>query len=135
MKYFDLVRSECIKINKIIDSRYDTLFFIEASLQKIVYGDRNNFLIFSYAPERNEYGEIMILKGLIIRSTDSTSKEYPINQIVSFLQNDCQFFEEKTELISLKEQLNNYDSYKVLRKIYPEWELKYQEYIKKKYPW
>ncbi|MBA6156663.1 hypothetical protein H3Z83_09070 [Tenacibaculum sp. S7007] len=134
MKYFDLIYDECLRINKILDSRYKSFSFLESSLYKIIYENEDHMLIFGYYPERYEYGKSMFLKGLMIQ-TANMNVESSLVQIVSFFKNDCKFFEEDKKKYSLDELLNYYDFYRLHYKNYPDWEFKYQKYLKEKYPW
>jgi hypothetical protein len=134
MKYFDLIYNECLRINKVLNSRYKSFSFLESSLNKIVYENEGHILIFGYYPERYEYGKVMYLKGLMIQGVNM-SVECSLVQVVSFFLNDCKLFEEGNKEYSLDELLDYYDFYRLESKKYPDWELKYKEYFKKKYPW
>lgn len=96
MQYFDLIFNECKKINNALESAFieKELFFISANISEVVYGLRNDVLIFCYYPERYEHGKIMLLKDVILRFDNDKAREYSLNQLSSFFQNDCKFYED-----------------------------------------
>ncbi len=135
MKYFEMIYNECLRINKILDSRYKTFSFLESSLSKIVYQNEDHMLIFGYYPERYEYGKTMDLKGMMMINTNNMNIEFSLVQIVSFFKNDCDFFEEDSKKYSLDELLDYYDFFRLHSKNHSNWEEKLQKYLNEKYPW
>jgi hypothetical protein len=134
MQYFDLIFDECKKLNTSLCDVFveKQLFFISANISEIVYGLDNIVFVFCYYPERYEYGKIMFLKDVRLRIDHDKGREYSLNQLSSFFQNDCKFYQEGNNFLSphdyiilIRETLDQFEINKN-----KEWERKFIRYRK-----
>jgi hypothetical protein len=136
MKNFEL---ECLKINQKLDEKFPNKknSLISASFEAIIYSIENNRLLFLYPPTRYEPKEVMVLKGLKIRLDADCKREYPVSQLLSFMENDCKYYVNDYKIETIGTLLERYE--KLLLFIdsgqFENWENEYRSYIEKKYPW
>lgn len=135
MKYFDLINNECVRINNALDKEALVFYFINGSQNEISYGFNLGILSFIYSPERYEWGKVMVLKGLMVKLNKGEQIEYPVSEVLSFLQNDCQKINSSYSILSIAENLEEFYLFLELYPKYPKWEVEYKQYLKSIYPW
>jgi hypothetical protein len=87
-KIIDLVFEECKYINDVFGELFDRyhLLLNEASIEEITFSSDPDFsLVFYYYPERYEYGEIMLNKGVKLQLGNDRTRRYSIKDIALYL--------------------------------------------------
>lgn len=86
-KMIDLVFEECKYINDVFGelfARYH-LLLNEASIEEITFYCPDFSLVFCYYPDRYEYGEIMLNKGVKLQLGNDGTRRYSIKDIALYL--------------------------------------------------
>lgn len=109
MKHFDLIFDACKELNALLKGTFinKDLFFREANISEIVYGMDQNSIVFSYYPDKYEYGKIMTLKAVYLRLDFNAERQYSINELGSFFQNQCEYFENSNTFKSTEDQIES----------------------------
>jgi len=105
MKHFELIVVTCNMINQELMLKFqeNEIWFISASIEKIVYGVDEMEIIFLYSPERYEYGQVMILKELIVKMEYDEKRMYSVTDVISFIENNFNEFQSDYTIHSLEE--------------------------------
>ena len=137
MQNSNLILKETSLINDLLIENFpaNELKLLSANRALIIYGFYQYTLIFDYTPDQYEKDEWMFLKDIRIKGIQYSNEEYSVYELVSFLKSNCQMVEEEPDHIGRREQM------KILKELisllnnnsYPDWEKKYEEYIKLKY--
>lgn len=109
MQYFDLVFDECKKLNIALESTFkcDDLFFVSANISEIIFGLRNNAILFGYYPERYEYGKTMLLKDVFVRIDFDKQRQYSVNELNSFIKSEFKDCHTSSSYKTIEEQLTS----------------------------
>lgn len=108
MIYFDLVFDEAKKINIALNDLIETdqIWFVSASLEKIVYATNEAEIIFNYNPNRYEFGKYMSLKGLIYRFNHEKERQYSIADVISFIESGFNDYQSDYSVYSVEQILD-----------------------------
>ncbi len=137
MKYFDLIITECTRLNEVIEQHFNQwdLCFVNAGHDNITYGFNKDLLVFCYSTEKYELGKTMVLTGVKVKLAHDLHRTYPISQVVAFIESGCTGFEETYDIPSLETAMTSitkfYDLIQLERSI--DWEQKYVAHTKTKY--
>ena len=137
MQQSELILKETLLVNELLKETFPSneLKLLSAERSQIIYGFYNHTIIFDYSPDQYEKGDMMFLKDLRIKGLQFPHKEYSVFDVFSFLKNNCQLVDNEPDFIKRRERM------KILKELisilnnnsYPDWEKKYEEYIKLKY--
>ena len=134
MKNFDLISNECLQLNELIATNFPGVdsFFISSSFHEIVYVIANDEVIFKYNSERYDGNDTMNLKGVSIRLNQETDRTYPLSQVLSFFDNNCEKYVDSYDIYTHAETIQRIKSFFELTKVNDEWESKFNAYKKAK---
>lgn len=137
MKYFDLIITECKRLNEAIEKHFNhwDIYFVSAGHDNISYGFNKDLLVFRYSTERYHLGKTMLLTGVAVKLGHDSQKTYPISQVIAFIESGCTGFEDTYDFPSLESAIASITQFYELIQLEGNigWEQKYVEYINAKF--